>query len=86
MGLRRSLRSAGAAATIISLWRIDDVATRDLMVMLYEGMWKENLEPYEALRRAQLEMLRRSREEYGRPRPHTWGAFVFEGVPRDTGE
>jgi CHAT domain-containing protein len=33
----------------------------------------------DALRRAQLEMLRENRERYGNALPVTWGAFVLSG-------
>jgi len=51
-GLQRGFKKAGAGALLMSLWKVDDVATRLLMTQFYtylmQGMGK-----HEALRRAQ---------------------------------
>lgn len=37
-GLRRALVLAGAESQLISLWQVDDKATRDLMIAYYERL------------------------------------------------
>ncbi len=71
-GLQRAFRSAGAQSTITSLWKVDDAATRDFMISLYQHYLKTN-NKYEAFRHAQLETM----EKY--PDPMYWGAFIYMG-------
>jgi CHAT domain-containing protein len=79
LGLRRALRLAGARTRVTSLWKVSDEATSELMQGFYRRLWVERQGKLEALRGAQLEMLRRNRERFGEARPETWGAFVLEG-------
>jgi CHAT domain-containing protein len=66
LGLQRSFHVAGAQTVIASLWKVDDVATRDLMERFYENLWSKTKEDgktplytkLEALREAQLWMLK----------------------------
>ena len=41
-----------------SLWSVDDAATKTLMVAFYTNLWEKKLPKLEALRQAQLTMLR----------------------------
>jgi len=61
LGLQRAFQVAGARTTVSSLWSVDDAATQTLMTEFYKRLWdKEHpLGKLEALRQAQLEMLRR---------------------------
>lgn len=74
-GFSRALLSAGASATVTSLWRVPDRPTAEFMRQFYyrlaEGDSKE-----EALRRAKLQFLH-SRGELAHPR--YWSAFVLTG-------
>jgi hypothetical protein len=81
MGLRRALSMAGAGSVVMSLWSVDDLATRDLMVDLYDALGKrqEQRAPSDALRRAQLDALARARATRGDGDPGQWGAFVATG-------
>ena len=79
IGLRRALQIAGARATITSLWKVDDEATQKLMEGMYERLWIGGEGKGEALRNAQLAMLRENRATYAEGLPRTWGAFVLEG-------
>ncbi|HTQ37406.1 MAG TPA: tetratricopeptide repeat protein [Pirellulales bacterium] len=60
LGLQRAFQVAGAKTTISSLWSVDDAATQTLMVEFYKRLWDKDhpLGKLEALRQAQLEMLR----------------------------
>ena len=61
-GIQTAFHVAGARNVIASLWKIDDQATADLMGAFYRLLWAEERTPLAALRGAQLEMLRRSRD------------------------
>jgi len=80
LGLRRAFRIAGTRTVISSLWSVEDRATRELMDSFYRNLWRKGQGKLEALRNAQLEMLRKNRREHqGRALPSTWGAFVLSG-------
>ena len=70
-GLRRALVLAGAQTQLASLWKVADVATRDLMVDYYrrllDGEGRSG-----ALRAAQQAMI----ASPGRQHPYYWAAFV----------
>jgi CHAT domain-containing protein len=57
LGLQRAFHQAGVKMVVASLWRVEDEATRRLMLKFYTGLWKENLPPISALRQAQLSVL-----------------------------
>lgn len=80
LGLRRGLRIAGAAATLTSLWRVDDSATAELMADFYGNLLQQGQAPLAAFRQAQLQALARARTAAGEGLPGRWGGFVFEGV------
>ena len=67
---------AGARAAIASLWKVDDVGTKRLMVALYERLVHSDvLRPCEALHAARKAMRKRH------PDPYFWAPFVFFGAP-----
>ena len=47
---------AGVSRVIASAWKVDDVATAELMKQLYHGMQTKGLRPAAALRQSQIEM------------------------------
>jgi CHAT domain-containing protein len=57
MGLTRAFHLAGARTAVASLWKVDDQATKALMVEFYTNLWQKKLGKLEALRQAQLAML-----------------------------
>jgi CHAT domain-containing protein len=61
IGLQRAFQVAGARACVSSLWSVDDAATQCLMNEFYKRLWDKDhpVGKLEALRQAQLEMLRR---------------------------
>jgi CHAT domain-containing protein/Tfp pilus assembly protein PilF len=73
-GLRRALVIAGAESQVMSLWQVSDAATRDLMVDYYKRMVAGESRG-EALRRVQLNMLKRE----NRSHPFYWAAFIQSG-------
>ncbi|HEV7857373.1 MAG TPA: CHAT domain-containing tetratricopeptide repeat protein [Pyrinomonadaceae bacterium] len=75
VGLTRGFMYAGAARVTASLWKVDDVATAELMRDFYRGMLGEGLRPASALRAAQVNMWRQKRWRS----PYYWAAFVLQG-------
>ncbi len=73
-GLRRALAIAGAESQLITLWRVDDLATKDLMTSYYRRLQK-NVGTSAALRQVQLEMLANPQYQ----RPYYWAAFIPSG-------
>ena len=59
MGLSRAFHLAGARSVVASLWTVNDNATKALMVEFYRNLWERKLPKVEALRQAQLTMLRK---------------------------
>jgi CHAT domain-containing protein/Flp pilus assembly protein TadD len=58
LGLQRAFQVSGARTVVASLWKVDDEATRQLMTRFYENLWSKHLGRLEALRQAQLSLLR----------------------------
>jgi hypothetical protein len=73
IGLARAWAHAGASSVVMSLWRVDDSATRALMTCFMRSAAKAP--PDVALRRAMLAL----REED--PDPAHWASFAVYGVP-----
>jgi len=58
LGLQRAFHEGGARRVVASLWKVDDEATRALMARFYTFLWRDQLDPLQALHAAQLELLR----------------------------
>lgn len=74
-GLRRAFMEAGAATQVLSLWKVHDEATAEVMRLFYEEL-RQGAGRAAALRNAQLS-LRKEREEW--QHPFYWGAFIVSG-------
>jgi CHAT domain-containing protein len=72
-GLRKAFSQAGAANTIMSLWKVDDKVTQEFMTRFYEIWLNEKTTIRDAFNRTQLEI----KAKY--PQPYYWGAFVLVG-------
>src|SRR5262249_37939457 len=57
-GLQRAFHAAGARSLVVSLWKVQDAATSVLMEEFYANLWQRKLPRLEALRQAQLTVLR----------------------------
>ncbi len=77
-GLRRAFVLAGAKTLVMSLWKVPDEPTRELMEAFY-GRLLAGEGRAEALRQAQLAL----KAKY--PEPFYWGAFICQGDPGPLG-
>jgi len=72
LGLAGVAVRAGARSALGSLWQINDLATRDLIIRFYEELGKEGQSKAKALQRAQIAMLA------GKYRhPSYWSPFLL---------
>jgi CHAT domain-containing protein/tetratricopeptide (TPR) repeat protein len=78
-GLRRAFQIAGARTVIMSLWPVDDAATRVWMRALYEGRLIRKLDTADAVRQASLSVLKQRRAAGQSTHPFYWAAFVAAG-------
>lgn len=72
-GLQRAFQVAGADALIMSLWKVDDAATQQLMTNFYTN-WIKLGNKQKAFKQAQLQLMTKYKE------PYYWGAFVMMGM------
>ncbi len=72
-GLQRAFLVAGAEALIMSLWKVDDAATQQLMTNFYNN-WIKLGNKQKAFKQAQLQLMTKYKE------PYYWGAFVMMGM------
>lgn len=75
IGLTRGFIYAGASRVVVSLWKVDDQATAQLMVKFYQGILEERLAPAAALRQAQIQM---QNDSEWIP-PYYWSGFTLQG-------
>jgi CHAT domain-containing protein len=73
-GLQRAFTLSGARTLVMSLWKVPDLQTEELMVAFYRRLLAGEPRAL-ALRAAQREI----REKY--PEPLFWGGFVCQGDP-----
>lgn len=71
-GLQSALLFAGARNVIMSLWKVDDQATQELMALFY-AHYVEMKNPYPAFKAAQQKLREKFKE------PYFWAAFVMVG-------
>src|SRR5437899_3106569 len=74
LGLRRSFLLAGAKTLVMSLWKVPDQQTQELMVDFYRRLLEDHPR-LDALQEAQKAL----RDKY--PHPRYWGAFILQGNP-----
>lgn len=71
VGLTRGFLFAGARSLVSSLWEVDDAVTKELMTEFYRQLARNK--PVEALRLAQIKVMKRN------PHPYYWAAFQVAG-------
>ena len=72
-GLQRAMRLAGTEALIMSMWKVDDNATQELMTYFYDYWIDKKMSKKEAFKKAQKKI----RVKY--KHPYYWGAFIMLG-------
>jgi CHAT domain-containing protein len=75
LGLAGIAIKAGARSTLATLWYIDDAATAPLMVEFYRQLNRSSLTKAEALRQAQINLLKIPEYQH----PIYWGPYVLVG-------
>lgn len=72
-GLQRAFIVAGAKTLVMSLWKVDDAATQNLMTNFYTNLAKGG-NKMKAFKQAQQQLMLKYKE------PYYWGAFVMIGI------
>ncbi|GAB4313828.1 MAG: hypothetical protein Kow0091_20770 [Geminocystis sp.] len=75
LGLAGIAVRAGARSTLATLWLVDDRATTELMVKFYQELARTEVTKAEALRQAQLSLLKDGKHQH----PFFWAPFVLVG-------
>jgi CHAT domain-containing protein len=73
-GLRRAFFLAGTETLVMSLWAVSDRVSRETMAAYYMAL-KQKVGRGEALRQAQLSMLKRKDRQH----PYYWAGFIQSG-------
>lgn len=74
LGLRHAVAAAGAWSLLISLWKVPDAETNELMICFYDRLLA-GAERVDALRDAQMAVRKRH------PEPIYWAGFICQGLP-----
>lgn len=80
-GLQRAFKVAGARSLIMSLWKVDDEATQELMVSFYRKWLTNRSDSSELSERSKRQAFLAAQKELKAkyPHPYYWGAFVMVG-------
>jgi CHAT domain-containing protein len=79
LGLRRAFQAAGVKTLILSLWPVDDEATRSWMAALYEACFGDGATAADAHRRACVQAIESCRARGLSTHPYFWAAFIAAG-------
>jgi tetratricopeptide (TPR) repeat protein len=79
LGLRRAFEIAGVRSLVMSLWSVDDAATREWMRRFYENRFTGGLGASDAAYEAALGLLRARRARGQSTHPYYWAGFVAAG-------
>ncbi|WP_198954263.1 CHAT domain-containing tetratricopeptide repeat protein [Moorena bouillonii] len=74
-GLRRAFVIAGSQTQLISLRKVEDKATKELMLAYYQRLLDQNMGRTEALRQTQLQLLKDKEYQH----PYYWASFIVSG-------
>jgi CHAT domain-containing protein len=76
LGLAGVAVRAGARSTLATLWLVSDEGTAELMTRFYQELTNPTISKAEALRRAQVALLKNSRYQQ---KPEIWAPYVLVG-------
>lgn len=79
-GLRRAFRHAGAKSILLSLWKVPDKQTYELMNNFYQ-LWLKGKSKSNSIRQAMLTTLKESTIKHKSTHPIFWGGFMLLGIP-----
>jgi CHAT domain-containing protein/Tfp pilus assembly protein PilF len=77
VGLTHAFFYAGTPSILVSLWKVQDRSTADLMVNFYRQLDRDK-DKTEALRLAKLQLIQQNRYAH----PYYWAPFVLTGEPK----
>jgi CHAT domain-containing protein len=77
VGLTRAFLYAGSRRVVVSLWKVNDLATAEFMKIFYQKMKAGRL-PSLALKEAKLAMIHSDSPAYRNP--YYWTPFVLVGT------
>ncbi|HVF22589.1 MAG TPA: CHAT domain-containing protein, partial [Pyrinomonadaceae bacterium] len=77
IGLARPFNAAGVPLVVASLWPVDSQATTELMIAFHRLRRQKHYSSAEALRAAQVQMLRSGNPDHRSP--YYWGSFSVTG-------
>jgi CHAT domain-containing protein len=75
LGLAGVAVRSGARSTLASLWMVSDESTANFMVQFYQELLKPGVTKAEAVRRAQLHLLKQPEFNH----PYFWASFILIG-------
>ncbi|MCL1474987.1 CHAT domain-containing protein [Argonema antarcticum] len=78
LGLAGVAVRAGARSTLATLWQVNDASTTELMILFYQELKKPQLTKAEALRQAQLAILK-NYPDRDYQKPYYWAPFIMVG-------
>ena len=76
-GIARTFLAIGAPIVLASNWKVDSEASKDLMISFHRNRTEKGLKIAEALRQAQIEMLKNADANF--QSPYFWSAFSAVG-------
>jgi len=77
VGLARPFEAAGIPLVVASLWPVDSYPTKELMISFHRHRKSDGLSTAQALRQAQLDMIRSRSPEFRNP--YHWAAYTVIG-------
>ena len=79
-GLQRAFKKAGAQTIIMTLWSVDDEATKDFMIMFYEELTRNQWNKRDAFEKAKAFVRNKTYIRKGKNykgQPYFWAGFVM---------